>query len=90
MNECFCLVIQIIIISGFWLPNNYLIYSFIMIVGADDVKLPAEGQFEAFGKFIIYHTFHIEVLSMTLRPCLVREMAIPSGKGIAIPRNKKL
>jgi hypothetical protein len=57
MNEFFCLLIQIIIISDFWLPNSYFIYSFLLIVGADDVKLPAEGQFEAFGKFITYHTF---------------------------------
>lgn len=30
------------------------IVSFRFLVGVDEVKLPIEGQFEAFGKFIIY------------------------------------
>ena len=40
-------------------------FSFVLILGVDDVKLPTEGQHDAFGN-LSYTTFYIELFSLTL------------------------
>ena len=63
MSECFCLLVQIIIISYIWLTYN--LFSLILIMCVDEVKLPSEGQFEAFGN-LSHTTFSNWSFSFTL------------------------